>query len=397
MTCGSPSASAPRLPNSGRSARGALEQAFLLVDFQRGEAGGAGHADGPNRYSRGTARWRSRALHEGVVDALAARTRRPWGSRRWSCPWRMVIMSGTTPKYSAAKLAPSRPKPVITSSKISRMPCLSQISRRRCEIALRRDQHAGRAGDRLDDDRGDGGGIVQRHDALQLIGELDAPCSGWPRLKAFRARLMGVRQMIDAGQQAAEELAVGDDAADRDAAEADAVIAALAADQALTRALALAPGDRRCAILSAVSTDSEPELVKKTWSRSPGSRVGSAARPVRRRADGPSGRPARSPARPTCSLHRFDDPLAAVAGIDAPQARRAVEHLRGRRWSCNACPSRLTNRRGLLLNCRFAVKGIQNASRLFGLGSNGTRVTADIQSSSGDRRRAGRGAVAAGA
>ena len=45
--------------------------------------------------------------------------------------------------------------------------------------------------------------------------------------------------MIDAGQQRAEHLAVVDDAADRGAAEADAVIAALAADQAGAGALAL--------------------------------------------------------------------------------------------------------------------------------------------------------------
>ena len=38
--------------------------------------------------------------------------------------------------------------------------------------------------------------------------------------------------MVDAGQQRAEDLAVADDAADGSAAEADAVIAALAADQA---------------------------------------------------------------------------------------------------------------------------------------------------------------------
>ena len=44
--------------------------------------------------------------------------------------------------------------------------------------------------------------------------------------------------MIDAGEQRAEEFPVVDDAADRDAAEADAVIAALAADQARARALA---------------------------------------------------------------------------------------------------------------------------------------------------------------
>jgi hypothetical protein len=65
-----------------------------------------------------------------------------------------------------------------------------------------------------------------------------APCSGWPGLKAFLRRVVGVRHVVDAGQQRAEHLAVGHDAADRDAAEVDAVIAALAADQAGARALA---------------------------------------------------------------------------------------------------------------------------------------------------------------
>ena len=46
------------------------------------------------------------------------------------------------------------------------------------------------------------------------------------------------RQMIGAGEQRAEELAVVDDAADRNAAEADTMIAALAADQAGARAFA---------------------------------------------------------------------------------------------------------------------------------------------------------------
>jgi hypothetical protein len=44
--------------------------------------------------------------------------------------------------------------------------------------------------------------------------------------------------VVDAGQERAEEFAVVDDAADGDAAEADAVIAALAADQPGARALA---------------------------------------------------------------------------------------------------------------------------------------------------------------
>jgi hypothetical protein len=46
-------------------------------------------------------------------------------------PLAQVIMSGITPKCSAAKGEPSRPKPVMTSSKISRMPCFVQISRSR--------------------------------------------------------------------------------------------------------------------------------------------------------------------------------------------------------------------------------------------------------------------------
>ena len=44
--------------------------------------------------------------------------------------------------------------------------------------------------------------------------------------------------MIDAGEQRAELFAVGDHAADRRAAEADAVIAALAADEARARGVA---------------------------------------------------------------------------------------------------------------------------------------------------------------
>ena len=46
-------------------------------------------------------------------------------------PLAVVIMSGITPKCSAAKAEPRRPKPVMTSSKISRMPCFLVISRSR--------------------------------------------------------------------------------------------------------------------------------------------------------------------------------------------------------------------------------------------------------------------------
>ena len=72
---------------------------------------------------------------------------------------------------------------------------------------------------------------------FEFVGQMRAPF----RL-ALRERLMlaviGVRQMIDARQHGAEGLAVVAKAADRHAAEADAVIAALAPDEA--RALRLA-------------------------------------------------------------------------------------------------------------------------------------------------------------
>ena len=43
------------------------------------------------------------------------------------------------------------------------------------EIALGRRQHAGRGGERLDDHRGDGGGVVQRHQPVELVGQMRAP------------------------------------------------------------------------------------------------------------------------------------------------------------------------------------------------------------------------------
>jgi hypothetical protein len=56
----------------------------------------------------------------------------PIGITPFVRPLAQVIMSGITSKWSAAKGAPSRPKPVMTSSKIRRMPCFVQISRSRC-------------------------------------------------------------------------------------------------------------------------------------------------------------------------------------------------------------------------------------------------------------------------
>ncbi len=153
-----------------------------------------------------------------------------------------------------------------------------------------------------------------------------APCSGSPRVKAFLARQMGVRHVVDAGQQRAEHLAVGDDAADRDAAEIDAVIAALAADQPEARALALhaviGERDLQRGVDRFRAGIGEEHMVEPDR-RDVDQPVGE----LEDDRDGPSGRPARSRARPACWLDRLGDLRPAMAGIDAPQARRSVEHL----------------------------------------------------------------------
>ena len=56
----------------------------------------------------------------------------PMGTAPLVMPLAQDIRSGVTPKAWAANGAPTREKPVITSSKINRMPCCVHSSRRRC-------------------------------------------------------------------------------------------------------------------------------------------------------------------------------------------------------------------------------------------------------------------------
>jgi hypothetical protein len=105
------------------------------------------------------------------------------------------------------------------------------------EISLRRRQHACRRRDRLDDHGGDRRGVVQRNDAIERVGQMRPPF----RLADGEGLLLAIiccGQVIDAGDQRAELLAVVDDAADRYAAEPDAVVTALAPDQADARGVA---------------------------------------------------------------------------------------------------------------------------------------------------------------
>ena len=98
------------------------------------------------------------------------------------------------------------------------------------QVALRRNQDAARAGDRLHDHGRDGRSVVQLHDPLQLVGHLTAPL----RLTAapgLALEVLRVAQVVDAGQKRPEQLAVRRYTAHRNAAETDAVVALLAPDQ----------------------------------------------------------------------------------------------------------------------------------------------------------------------
>ena len=192
------------------------------------------------------------------------------------------------------------------------------------QVALGRHQHTGGAGDRLDDDRGDGGRVMQRHQSLQLVGELGAVLR-LPAGERIALKVVGVGQVVDAVHERPEQLAVGDHAAHRDAAEAHPVIAALAADEARARALAAhalrGDGDLERRVHRLRARVAEEHVVEV---------AGHQCRQPRRQLEGAGmahleGR--RVVHARHLVLHRLDDLGAAVAGIDAPHAGGAVEHL----------------------------------------------------------------------
>ena len=130
--------------------------------------------------------------------------------------------------------------------------------------------------------------------------------------------------MVDAGEQRAEIFAVGDDAADRDAAEADAMIAALAADQPHPRGLAahVVIGERDFErgidrFGAGVAEEGVVERARRQRREPARELEGLGVRELERRRVIELG---------GLAGDRGDDLLAAVPGIAAPQARGAVEH-----------------------------------------------------------------------
>ena len=214
---------------------GAGQQPFLGIGFQRGDPGGRG--DGVARVGIAVEQLDHmfRTLHEGVVDR-----RRGQDSAHRDDAVRQPLGAGDHVGHHAevlrregrAETAEARDDLVEDQQDA----VLARDVAQAFQIALGRQQDTGRARHRFHDHGGDGIGAVQRDDALQFVGQMRAMFRLPARHAVFRQMRMG--QVVHPGQQAAEDAAVADDAAHRDAAEAHAVIPALAPDQARPAALA---------------------------------------------------------------------------------------------------------------------------------------------------------------
>ena len=277
-----------------------------------------------------------RAAHEGVVDALAHdhAAHRHRGRRdalgEGDHVRRHAVALGregvTEPPEAGDDLVEDQENAVLVADGAQPL-----------QIALGRGEHAGRAGHRLDDDGGDGRGVVQRDDALELVGEMRAPV-GLALAEGLVLAAVGRRQVIDAGQQRAEEFAVVDDAADRDAAEADTVVAALAPDQAGAPAFAahVVVGERD---LERGVDRLRARIAEEHVIEIGGRKRGDAARELERLGMGKlEGRRIVELGR--LRADRRHDRLAIVPGIGAPQPGGAVEHRAAVRACSNACPWR---------------------------------------------------------
>ena len=192
------------------------------------------------------------------------------------------------------------------------------------QIALRRHQNARRPGHRFHHDGGDGRRVVQRHQTLQIIGEMRAVFRLALR-EGIVFHIMRMADVVHAGQQRAEIHPVLDDPADGNTAEADTVIAAFATDQA--GPCALAP----CALIGQRDLQRRiagfgPGIGKEDMIQIAGEHVAQTAGQfeglVMAELEG------------RCEvqflylfLHRFHDLRFGMPGIDAPQARRPVQDI----------------------------------------------------------------------
>ena len=137
--------------------------------------------------------------------------------------------------------------------------------------------------------------------------------------------IVGCRQMVDTGNQRTELFAVVDDAAHRNAAEPDAMIAAFAADQPDARRVAphIMIGQRdlergiNC-FGAGIAEENMVEIAGSQCGDTARQLEGLGVRELERR---------RVVERRRFALDGDNDLLAVVPGIGAPEARRAIDEL----------------------------------------------------------------------
>ena len=181
----------------------------------------------------------------------------PSGTYALVSPLAIVMRSGTTPQWSTANHSPVRPKPDITSSAIMQDAVLVAQRAHALQVAVRRNQDAVGAGDRLEDEAGNGvrafelDHFFEQRSASSTVSQprCDAVIRVGHVHDARACRLGGPAPRI---------------AGERDRAGGRAVI------RAVPREDLLAAGVPARAILMAFSLASAPPLVKKKPSMSPG-------------------------------------------------------------------------------------------------------------------------------
>ena len=143
-------------------------------------------------------------------------------------PLAMEMMSGVTPKACAAKGLPRRPEAGnhFIEDQQDSVPVADLAET--LQVALGRNQCAGRPGNGFDD-AGRDRVAVGLDQPFEVIGQLGAVLG--PALGEAVFRQPGVTQVQNAGKQRAERFAIPSDTPDGQAAEIHAVIGTLAADQ----------------------------------------------------------------------------------------------------------------------------------------------------------------------
>src|SRR5215471_920666 len=190
------------------------------------------------------------------------------------------------------------------------------------EVPLRRWQYARGCSDRLDNHGGNSGCVMQSDKTIEIVGKMRTPF----RLTDTEGLLLTIvsrYQMVDAGEQRTELLAIADDAANGNATEAYPMVTALATDQSHARGVAayVVIGERNLERgVDCLGTGVAEKYVIKIRRGERGNparefeRLGMAELERRRIVQ-----------RGRFALDGLDDRLAIVTGIRAPKTSGAVE------------------------------------------------------------------------